>query len=102
MCAMMQKFRMNFGSIVFAYKMFSLTNVLNCGQDSKRPRGLSGGPAAFHRVTRATQKPCRMNNQFATSSAARQQSTHEPLNWRSFSARQKPSPDGISIHEMAR
>jgi hypothetical protein len=43
MCAMMQKFRMNFGSIVLAYKMFSLTNFHNCGQDSNGPRGLPAG-----------------------------------------------------------
>jgi len=68
---------MNFGSIVLAYEMFSLTNFLNCGQDSNGPADCSGGPAAFERATHAAQKPCRINNQFATSPAARQQSTHE-------------------------
>ncbi len=71
-CAMMQKFRMNFGSIVLAYKMFSLTNFLNCGQDSNRPPGFSGGPAAFERATHAAQKPCRINIQFATIHRPRQ------------------------------
>jgi hypothetical protein len=64
---------MNFVSIVLAYKMFSLTNFLDCGQDANGPADCCGGPAAIERATHAAQKPCRMNNQFATSAAARQQ-----------------------------
>src|SRR5260370_1383901 len=75
--------------------MFSLTKFHNCGQDSNGPRDLSGGPAAFERATHAAQKPCRMNNQFATSPAARQQSAHEERGW--FSARLKPYPEGIQF-----
>ena len=37
------------------------------------PPVFSGGPAASERASHAAKKPCRMNNQFATSTAARQQ-----------------------------
>ncbi len=51
---------------------FSLTNVLDCGQDSNGPPGFSGGPAVFERATHAAQKPCRINIQFATIQRPRQ------------------------------
>jgi hypothetical protein len=57
--------------------MFSPANFLNCGQDSNGPAGFSAG--LLHSNERHTQrkKPCRTNNQFATSAAARQQRTQE-------------------------
>jgi len=39
--------------------MLSLTNFLNCRQDSNGPAGCRGGPAALERATHAAQKPCR-------------------------------------------
>src|SRR5260370_25690077 len=66
MCGMMQKFRMNFGSIFLGYQC----SQLRAGFES--PARFSGGPAAFERATHAAQKPCRINIQFATIAAARQ------------------------------
>src|SRR5260370_15969059 len=78
MCAMMQKFRMNFGSIFLAYQFSRLR--AGC----EWPARLFSGSAAIERATHAAclpqagaKKPCRMNNQSATSPSNRQQSTHE-------------------------
>src|SRR6202030_4608078 len=51
MCAMMQKFRMNFGSIFLAYQFSQLR--AGCERSAR----FSGGPAAFERATHAAQKP---------------------------------------------
>src|SRR5712671_5684642 len=66
MCAMMQKFRMNFGSIFLVYQFSQLR--AGCERSAR----FSGGPAAFERATHAAQKPCRTNIQFATIRRPRQ------------------------------
>src|SRR5216684_462706 len=66
MCAMMQKFRMNLGSIFLVYQC----SQLRAGFEW--PARSFGGPAALERATHAWQKPCRINNQFATIRMARQ------------------------------
>jgi hypothetical protein len=51
MCAMMQKFRMNFGSIFLAYQFSRLR--AGC----ELPGRFFGGPAAFERATHAACLP---------------------------------------------
>src|SRR5216684_4496754 len=94
MCAMMQKLRMKFGSIFFAYQ-FSQSRA---GFES--PARFFGGPAAFERATHAAQKPCRINSQFATIRMARQLDrsirAKRKVAWREPEV-QSSSPTGVGV-----
>jgi hypothetical protein len=66
MCAMMQKFRMNFGSI-FSVTGFCASGFLSYRQDSNRLLWIYRRACCISKgATQAGQKPCRPSSQFAT------------------------------------